>query len=518
MRRLLLKRLSRWLPTFAFACCCSAVTGAEETTNSTDARAAFEAVQAHYASLQSLHQRCTWTSAPVPGEEPPSYAVGGGAFYQSSDLFFERPNRVRINNGLLELLSNGTTLWIVDPARNEVAIRPAPEEINNSVHLSGQGDIPVRLAIGLLLPGSQTKAPDPTALDIQFVSGVAIETRNGVTGQLISWKREGLEGPVSTAWVSSETGLIHQWTLVYRLRWPGNREDPNDDVVYHQQTDVECSLVTPNPEFTDGLFELGPETSLHEVERLSMFRWRDPSQQMPFSQRIAPTVALADSGIESFNSSRIDIEETFSNPMAGAHRTGDRIDINRDGINDLVFPTSQGEAMLVDGASAAVEILPFHGRAGGGNISKVIPVWLDDTRLWLVESNHHERSVDFYRVVFSLHGPDGTERWVYSPELAEGVSSQGASAVGDLDGDGTPEIAVGIRMHSSIPQAGDAFRIELLGSIITILDLKGERLSQIRFEGILVDLEMGGTDSDPFIIGVMGDQVVKLTFNKGEQE
>ncbi len=502
--------------TVALVCSPAVIADASNGANdSMDAEAIMMATSLRYAELQSLHQKCTWSHGPIEGEEPSNYHFV--ELTQTSEMFFKRPSRLHILDDNFELFSDGETMYVVDRARDTYTMGVPPEQLTNFSQLIDTGasllfDETNRLALSLLFPDQPSSdcAPDPLSEEIHLE--VMEAERDGIPGWLVSDRSTGDQGPASNYWISAATGLIHRWELLATTTYRGEPDDPNDDVTGLSRIIIECSVVEPNPALDDELFEFKPTQDMRLVDNISP--WFGETAGMSFEENIAATVSLSEGSVGHINPELLASVGSFRTGRAGGPRPGDRIDLDLDGTTDLVLPGHSGEVLIVDGATGETRVLRISGRAAGGNISRLRMAPIEGDTAWVVASTHYDEDYENSRTVFSLHGPDGEEWWVFSPELPDGQSSEGSTVVADLDHDGNQEIVVGIKMFSRVSVGRESYQHEQHDSLLVILDMQGERLSQRVVKGALIELLVGGSQLDPLIVAVFSDRVVTYRYSE----
>lgn len=464
--------------------------------------AALEAAQARYRQLDSLHQQCEWT-----------HVSPSGAVSTSSELFFKRPNTLRLVDGPIELLSNGERLWIVDHRRREYFTGPAPVDLAD----------PAQLTSAMAFPALATQ--HQMALEMMFSELPPPGCRNGSGRTQVMSSTNDADNPAvihqrsedgTRSWeyrIDPATGLFRGMTRSDVAKATERVAGSEATETIEVRVVVECRLIEPNAEIADDSFEYAPPAGYRAVEALSIFPHLAADTRMTFQERIEPTVRKADGSTSPVHDERLHLGSPPPGRFAPPFRDGDRADVDGDGIADLLLPVSQGQVLLVDGATGRSDLLTAGGRAADGNISRVRRVTVDGGVAWALVSHHHDRHAGYGRAVVSLHGPDGDELWVFSPEIEGSVDTKAWLAVSDLDRDGHQEIVTGIRMASRVPVNETASRFEEHGSLLTVLDTEGNRLGQTRLDGRLVDLAVGGTPDDPMILAVLSDRIVTVRFD-----
>jgi outer membrane lipoprotein-sorting protein len=460
-----------------------------------DAEVVYDAVVGQYGAIETYRQTCTYSeqmafadgfvSAPMPFDSPA----------KTSTFLFARPDRYAVTTDDLAVYSDGEWLWLHDRKRHEYTEERASDETLTAwsffEHL-GTFELPVATVLSYLVPEAAPGC-SPSGLVDDSETGVRYdlveELRNGEPGLRISFTVETEDGPLEGhIWVSSETGAIEQWRYqVYAQHYPSGYTEGAEPVVQVADVTIDCSDVVLDKPIPDEAFRFRPGPDDRRVEELTP-HFHD--SRPPWEETTAATLSMNDGSLEDLDPERLVLVGATPSAGVGLVRRLARQDVDGDSVPDLLLGGALSGVTVLSGATGEQRAVPLRGRTVNGSVGDILAIAVDGRTMWLVQTNHYREDPRAERSIVALHGPDGDERWVYSPELPESLSSEAAIAAGDLDGDGSSEIVVGFSLSRLTAAGEQSWTVEPKGTVLAVLDLDGSRILQRTFPNQILAVQV----------------------------
>jgi len=178
--------------------------------------------------------------------------------------------------------------------------------------------------------------------------------------------------------------------------------------------------------------------------------------------------------IEEFGTERLTelpkINGSFSGHLA---RT---IDIDHDGVPELLLPEWQGRVSIVDLNGEVIERVRFKGTRGA-SIGSVEPVRIDGQTQWFASFTRHLGRGMRQKSFVGLFDSNGEEVWIYEPDLPSAASATLTVSSGDLTGDGYPEFVVGVSAYVARQTGKNMWMHDQTKAYIMVFDRKGEPIA-----------------------------------------
>jgi thiol-disulfide isomerase/thioredoxin len=192
------------------------------------------------------------------------------------------------------------------------------------------------------------------------------------------------------------------------------------------------------------------------------------------------------------------------------------VDIDGDGKRELVAQGMMGGLDILSSDASSVKHIKLEGQSRMSSVTGFEPLTIDGKVNWLVATTSYNSSGRGSFVV-GLYKDDGAKVWTYTPEGAEGLTGQVVMAVGDLDGDSKPEIALGISlMKYDAARSGRPSMPTMYGSSVVVLDLDGKELVRRDLKGQVTMVAIGSPKpGEAATLACFVDgKLVRFTYNK----
>lgn len=164
-----------------------------------------------------------------------------------------------------------------------------------------------------------------------------------------------------------------------------------------------------------------------------------------------------------------------------------QLDVDGDGRVEIVVPASGGQVHIISADGNQVTQLKLKGESG--SLSKIHCTGSPESRCWFVS----RESTDAPAV--TCYDATGEPVWRFIPELPEKRRAEITSAAGDLDGDGSCEVVVGLDVFN-LPEPGRSYYSGIDFSYLIVLDSDGRLVSQRAVSGPVALLHVAAADSD----------------------
>ncbi len=456
-----------------------------EKSNAAKAKKAFEKSVAKYRSLKSYQHKST-TKFTLETEGSMPFAMGTNR-EQEGTLKFARPNRIAMVTEQMEVFSDGRKMWTVMKMFGQYTEKDATDPLDVEIEnfspwgMSGSDPIAVILA-------QYDKTLAATLPMIEEFSSVKDEQRNGQKGRSVCGTLQMQMCPDDhpaefCAWINGKTLLIEEikidLTAAYEFMTSNaSQEDEDESFGFEMPTIEKAELVMtfsdikideeiPATQFayTSGRFE-------EKVESFDFYSAAAIEMEEDFEVEESSEPVNID--IEEFGTERLTelpkINGSFSGHQA---RT---IDIDHDGVPELLLPEWQGRVSVVDINGEIIERVRFKGTSGA-SIGSVEPVQIDGQTQWLASFTRHLGRGMRQKSFVGLFDSKGEQVWVYEPDLPSGASATLTVSSGDLTGDGYPEFVVGVSAYVARQTGKNMWMHDETKAYIMVFDRKGEPIA-----------------------------------------
>ncbi|MCI0365923.1 MAG: redoxin domain-containing protein [Phycisphaerales bacterium] len=158
-----------------------------------------------------------------------------------------------------------------------------------------------------------------------------------------------------------------------------------------------------------------------------------------------------------------------------------RIDVDDDGAQEIVTPSTSGGLDIISSDGASLKRLKLKGVKQGSSLNAIKPIRLDGRLHWLIGSTRYGMTGNQTEGEVALHDGEGQRLWSYKPQLPEKFTCTMVLDAGDLDGDGAPEFVIGINSYKFQSSNRQRFMMPTNQSaFVSVLDREGSLTSQRR--------------------------------------
>jgi len=448
--------------------------------NQIDGESFMEHLKQVYKTAETYSHTCSWIQTAEGLDGMDSMFIDGKE--RTSSFFFQRPSKIAIHIDDQHIITDGTKIWSLDLKSGRYTEDPISDEVSLAWSIVGHYhpmDMPFLSVIDYLvseIEGDSAPCQESESSET-WVPTVSTEELDGTPGKRVSWSVEAEEGKSRGGmWVSDINGAIFELeAFATGQHWPGGHDSGIEPVSYVITTRISCESVEINPVLAPGLFTLVPDETMKKVDSFypSSFDMRPP-----WEDRVAPTVGLTDGSLDEIDGNRLITRSSLDHVGAGGHVGVTTTDEDFDGVPDVLIIGFSGVFSVYNGAIGEIRSVGLRGRPTFGSLRTIVPIANGGETLWLAETDHYHSESSSSRSTASLHGPDGKEWWVYSPEIPDERASKMFLEAGDLDGDGVSEIVVGVVVEHHQKTGERSYRVDTETSMLTILDIDGNRLVQ----------------------------------------
>ena len=456
-----------------------------DRSDAAKAKKVFEKSVAKYRSLKSYqHKNTTKFTLETEGSMP--FAMGPNR-EQEGTLKFARPNRIAMVTEQMEVFSDGRKMWTVMKMFGQYtekdATNPLDVEIENFSPWGMSGVDPIAVILAL-----HDKTLAATLPMIEEFSSVKDEDRNGQKGRSVCGTFQMQMCPDDhpaefCAWINSKTLLIEEikidLTAAYEFMISNASEANEDDSFGFEMPTIEKAEfvltftdIKINEEIPAAQFAYTPERFEEKVESFDFYG--SVVMDMDDDFEVEESSESVDIDIEEFGAERLTelskINGSFSGHLA---RT---IDIDHDGVPELLLPEWQGRVSVIDINGEVIERVRFKGTRGA-SIGSVEPVRIDGQTQWFASFTRHLGRGMRQKSFVGLFDSKGEEVWIYEPDLPSGASATLTVSSGDLTGDGYPEFVVGVSAYVARQTGKNMWTHEQTKAYIMVFDRKGEPIT-----------------------------------------
>lgn len=449
------------------------------------AKKAFEKSVAKYRSLKSYQHKIT-TKFTLETEGSMPFPMGANQ-EQEGTLKFARPNRIAMAAEQMEVFSDGRKMWTVMKMFGQYTEKDATDPLDVDIDnfspwgMSGADPIAVILA-------QHDKTVAATLPMIEEFSSVKDEERNGKKGRSVCGTFQMQMCPDDhpaefCAWINGKTLLIEEikidLTAAYEFMMSTASQENADDTFGFEMPTIEKAEIVMtftdikiNEEIPADKFAYTPGRFEEKVESFDFYGAAVMDMEEDFE--IEESSEPVNIDIEEFGAERLTelakVNGSFSGHLA---RT---IDIDNDGVPELLLPEWQGRVTVVDLNGEVIERVRFKGTSGA-SIGSVEPVQIDGQTQWLASFTRHTGRSMRQKSFVGLFDSKGEEVWVYEPDLPSAASATLTVSSGDLTGDGHPEFVVGVSAYVARQTGKNSWMHESTKAYIMVFDRKGEPIA-----------------------------------------
>ena len=453
-----------------------------ELSDAAKAKKVFNRTVAKYRSLRSYqHKSKTKFEIETDGSMP--FGMGMNQEKEGT-LKFARPNRIAMVTEQMEVFSDGRQMWTIMKMFGQYTEREATDPLDVEIENFSPWGMSSADPIAVIL--AQHDKTIAAALPmIEEFSRVKDEERNGKKGRSVCGTLQMQMCPDDhpaefCAWINGKTLLIEEvkidLTAAYEFMMSSASEQNEDDSLGFEMpiiekaefvmtfTDIKINEEIPAAQFvhTPGRFE-------EKVESFDFLTAVDFEMDEDFEAE------------ESSEPVHIDIEELGVErlaelPKINGNFSGHQariIDIDRDGVLELLLPEWQGRVSVLDINGEVIERVRLKGTRGA-SIGSVEPVQIDGQTQWLASFTQHIGRSMSQKSFVGLFDSEGEEVWVYEPDLPSGASATLTVSSGDLTGDGNPEFVVGVSAYVARQTGKNTWMHDDTKAYIMVFDRKGE--------------------------------------------
>ncbi len=456
-----------------------------EKSNAAKAKKAFEKSVAKYRSLKSYQHKIT-TKFNLETEGSMPFAMGTNQ-EQEGTLKFARPNRIAMVTEQMEVFSDGKKMWKVMKMFGQYTEKDATDPLDVDLEnfspwgMSGADPIAVILA-------QYDKTVAATLPMIEEFGSVKDEERNGQKGRSVCGTFQMQMCPDDhpaefCAWINGKTLLIEEikidLTAAYEFMMSNASQGNEDESFGFEMPTIEkaeftmtFSDIKTNEEIPAAQFAYTPDRFEEKVESFDFYGAAVADMEEDFEPEESSEPVNID--IEEFGAERLTelprINGSFSGHQA---RT---IDIDNDGVPELLLPEHQGRVSVIDINGEVIERVRFKGTRGA-SIGSVEPVQIDGQTQWLASFTRHLGRGMRQKSFVGLFDSKGEQVWVYEPDLPSGANATLTVSSGDLTGDGYPEFVVGVSAYVARQTGKNMWTHDAMKAYIMVLDRKGELIT-----------------------------------------
>lgn len=452
------------------------------------AKKAFEKSVAKYRSLKSYQHKIT-TKFNLETEGSLPFGMGMNQ-EQEGTLKFARPNRIAMVSEQVEVLSDGKHMWKVMKMFGQYTETDATDPLDLEMKSFSPWGMAGTDPIAVIL-SHYDKTVAATLPMIEEFSSVKDEDRNGQKGRSVCGTFQMQMCPDDhpaefCAWISGKTLLIEEikidLTAAYEFMISQQFEQFNDD------TDDTFAFEMPTVEKAEFVMTF-TDIKINEKIPAAQFvhtpsRFEDKVESFDFN---SGAMVYMDEDFEEEESSEpveINIQEFGTERLAELPKISGRfsghqartIDIDHDGVPELLLPEYQGRVSVIDINGEVIERVRLKGPRGA-SIGSVEPVQIDGQMHWLASFTQHLGRGMRQKSFVGLFDSSGEEVWVYEPDLPSRANATMTVASGDLTGDGYPEFVVGVSAYVARQTGKNSWTSEAMKAYIMVFDRKGEPIT-----------------------------------------
>ncbi len=286
-----------------------------------------------------------------------------------------------------------------------------------------------------------------------------------------------------SAWINGKTLLIEEikidMTAAYEFMTSQQAEASEDNGFGFEMPTIEKAEFTmtftdikTNEEIPAAKFAYTPGRFEEKVESFDFYRSAVVDMDEDFE--IEESSEPVNIDIEEFGTERLtELSKVNGNFSGHQART---IDIDNDGVLELLLPEWQGRVSVIDLNGEVIERVRFKG-IRGASIGSVEPVQIDGKTQWLASFTRHLGRGMRQKSFVGLFDSKGEEIWTYEPDLPSAASATLTVSSGDLTGDGYPEFVVGVSAYVARQTGKNSWTHESAKAYIMVFDRKGDPIA-----------------------------------------
>ncbi len=202
---------------------------------------------------------------------------------------------------------------------------------------------------------------------------------------------------------------------------------------------------------------------------------RSPEELAELRRQLAEEASRPALAFASSDEQRLTVGRLFGRGYYSRYSTT-VMNVDDDPANEVVNPTQNNGLEVLDHTGQDLRHIVFRGLPRG-EVSAYAPVVISGARHWLIAHNRRE-SRRGSQITIGLFTDAGDRVWLYEPDALAGTFAQAGVAAGDLDGDGVPEMVVGIGAIRSNEDSGLEFGPGNETGLLIVLDAEGNPLAQ----------------------------------------
>lgn len=488
-----------------------------DQTMAPDADAVIERVLAGYRSLKTYQHKSEMKFV-IEGEGLGMFGMALGQDQEGS-LKYARPNLLALVTDRLEVFSDGSLMWTAMKTFGQYTEQPATDplavEMDAVSPFGMQGFDPI--AILLTNPTKSITEALPLIEEFKEVSIEKRGERNGkrVSGSLLMPMCPQEQAAEFSMWISDKTRLIEEIKIDLKPAYEammanGPFADSDDGFPFEPPTIEKAELIFTfsdikvNQPIAEDQFVYKPGSFEQKVDSFDFYG--------------SAVVSVLEEDDEDVEPGSVEIEELTPERLSpltkivgqfSGHQAK-TIDIDNDGVPELLLPEYQGGAQILDVNGEVIYRVRFKGTRGS-SLMAIEVVQIDGRMHWFAAFTKHGGRAFRQKSYAALFDADGEELWRYEPEVAGKFSASLSIAAGDANGDGEAEFVIGVSTYRPVKMDTNSWMHNEMQAFVIVLDRAGQRLTVRKVGKTLQFLRVleGLSSDEPATILILGDGQLK---------